>query len=42
MELDNQKSKERTEPATKATALILAILLGRLKTHVVKNDRDMP
>ena len=38
--LDSQKSKQKTEPANKATALILVIFLSRFKTHVlIKRSR---
>ena len=36
MSLDSQKAKNGMDPAIKAIALILAILLRKLKTHVVR------
>ena len=38
MRLDSQKKKPRNglDPAVKATALILAITLSKLKTHLVR------
>ena len=44
MRLDLQKAENGVDPVTKAMALILAILLSKLKTHVVRkreiNSKD--
>ena len=36
MKLSSQNAKEWVEPAAKATALILAMLFSKLKTHMLR------